>query len=70
MQQVFQNKIVQARVLQIKENALGEKSYYVHFLDFEKRMDKWIDQSVVKKVFSNTNLKVYLFDLEFQFQIQ
>ena len=43
-------EIVDARVLQINnDEKTGEKQYYLHFLNFEKRMDKWIPQSLVKK---------------------
>jgi hypothetical protein len=42
--------IGQARVLQIKEDK-GERFYYVHFLNLEKRMDKWIPHKMIKRNF-------------------
>lgn len=53
---------VDAKVLQIKDkdgktnNELEtqEKLYYVHFLNFEKRMDKWLPQSLIKKNFGKS----------------
>jgi hypothetical protein len=41
-----------AKVLQIKENSnttSTEKFYYVHYLDFEKRMDRWIESKMIIK---------------------
>ena len=41
---------VDAKVLQIKiDESTNKKLYYVHFLNLEKRMDKWIDQSLIRK---------------------
>lgn len=37
----------QARVLQIKIDA-NDRFYYVHFLNFEKRMDRWISDKEIK----------------------
>lgn len=43
-----------ARVLQIKEDIkLNEKFYYVHFLNFEKRMDRWISEKMIKNNLGN-----------------
>lgn len=42
--------IVEAKVIQIKEDEqTNEKMYYVHFLNFEKRMDKWVPLSSINK---------------------
>lgn len=52
--------IVDAKVLQIKERdektniELKERQYYIHFLNFEKRMDKWIPQSIINKNFGKS----------------
>ena len=51
-----------AKVLQIKDdpNNPQEKFYYVHYLDFEKRMDRWIDvKSIIKNHGTNTKLKEF-----------
>jgi hypothetical protein len=41
-------------VLQIKEDPkTNGKSYYVHFLNFEKRMDRWINEKMVTKNLGN-----------------
>jgi hypothetical protein len=43
-----------ARVLQIKEDIkLNEKFYYVHFLNFEKRMDRWISEKMIRNNLGN-----------------
>jgi hypothetical protein len=43
-----------ARVLQIKEDSsTNERKYYVHFLNFEKRMDKWISEKTIMKNLGN-----------------
>ena len=47
----------QARVLQIKDHDSNEKSYYVHFLNLEKRMDRWISSKMIK---SNMGQKSFL----------
>ena len=47
---VNNNIIVEAKVIQIKEDEqTNEKMYYVHFLNFEKRMDKWVPLSSINK---------------------
>lgn len=49
-------------MLQIKENPnnQSEKLYYVHYLDFEKRMDRWIDsKSVLKNHGANSKMKEF-----------
>ena len=41
---------VDAKVLQIKTDEItNKKLYYVHFLNLEKRMDKWVEQSLIQK---------------------
>ena len=47
----------QARVLQIKDDELNEKSFYVHFLNLEKRMDRWVSSKMIK---SNMGQKSFL----------
>jgi hypothetical protein len=40
---IFIFNLVQARVLQIKEEEIEKgKFFYVHFLNLEKRMDRWV----------------------------
>jgi hypothetical protein len=46
--------LVEAKVLQIKEDPkTNEKLFYVHFLNYEKRMDKWVSEQQVKKNLGN-----------------
>jgi hypothetical protein len=50
-------KIVQARVLQIKEEEIKkEKTFYVHFLNFEKRMDRWVSEKQINLDASGNNV--------------
>ena len=45
-----------AKVLEIKENEITkEKLYYIHFLNLEKRMDKWVEQHYVLKNYGHYN---------------
>ena len=45
-----------AKVLEIKENEITkEKLYYIHFLNLEKRMDKWVEQHYVSKNYGHYN---------------
>ena len=45
-----------AKVLEIKENEITkEKLYYIHFLNLEKRMDKWVEQNYVLKNYGHSN---------------
>ena len=45
-----------AKVLEIKENEMTkEKLYYIHFLNLEKRMDKWVEQHYVLKNYGHSN---------------
>jgi hypothetical protein len=49
-------------VIQLKENPNNpsEKFYYVHYLDFEKRMDRWIDcKSILKNHGTNSKMKEF-----------
>ena len=47
---------VDAKVLEIKENEITkEKLYYIHFLNLEKRMDKWVEQHYVLKNYGHNN---------------
>ena len=48
-------------MLQIKDDPLTQqKCYYVHYLDFEKRMDGWVDiKSIIKNNGINTKLKEF-----------
>lgn len=64
MEKIFYIKItffpVLAKVLQIKEDANNseDKCYYIHYLDFEKRMDRWIDtKSIIKNHGANSKFK-------------
>ena len=34
--------------MQIKED-IKKKMYYVHFIDYEKRMDRWIEEDIIIK---------------------
>lgn len=44
------------RILRIKfDDNYQEHYYYVHFLNFEKRMDNWIARSNIVKVLGNTD---------------
>ena len=44
-----------AKVLEIKENeTTKEKLYYIHFLNLEKRMDKWVEQHYVLKNYGHS----------------
>lgn len=55
----FHESIVDARVLEVSDDPkTGEKQYYVHFLNFEKRMDKWVPQSLVKKNFGKISTAI------------
>lgn len=49
----------QAKVLQIKENK-EDKAYYVHFLNLEKRMDKWVTDKHIKSNLSKNKDKVII----------
>jgi hypothetical protein len=50
------NKKVYARILQIKEDPLtSEKFYYVHFINLEKRMDRWISEKIIIKSLGKAN---------------
>lgn len=54
--------LVLAKVLQIKENPNepAEKYFYVHYLDFEKRMDRWIDsKNIIKNHGINSKMKEF-----------
>ncbi|XP_023315248.1 histone acetyltransferase Tip60 isoform X2 [Trichogramma pretiosum] len=33
-----------AEIISIKEELLGKKSYYVHYVDFNKRLDEWVPE--------------------------
>ena len=45
-----------AKVLEIKENEMTkEKLYYIHFLNLEKRMDKWVEQHYILKNYGHSN---------------
>jgi hypothetical protein len=35
------------------DNKTNEKSFYVHFLNYEKRMDRWITEKQVRKNLGN-----------------
>lgn len=44
----FHPPLAEGKVLQIKQNETnGQFMYYVHFVNLEKRMDKWISHSQV-----------------------
>lgn len=42
----------QARVLQVKDDSIP-RHFYVHFMDYEKRMDRWIEEKFVLKNLGN-----------------
>ena len=45
-----------AKVLEIKINEITkEKLYYIHFLNLEKRMDKWVEQNYVIKNYGHAS---------------
>lgn len=45
-----------AKVIQISEDKItNEKCYYVHYLDFEKRMDRWVENKHIIKNHGNGN---------------
>ncbi len=49
-------------MIQIKDNPNLplDKIYYVHYLDFEKRMDRWIDsKSILKNHGVNSKMKEF-----------
>ena len=47
---------IDAKVLEIKEDEITkEKLYYIHFLNLEKRMDKWVEQHYVLKNYGHAN---------------
>ena len=51
-----EQRYLDAKVLEIKENEFTkEKLYYIHFLNFEKRMDKWVEQHYVSKNYGKYN---------------
>ena len=33
-----------AEILSIRKNSSGENQYYVHYVDFNKRLDEWVTQ--------------------------
>ena len=33
-----------AEILSIRKNSNGENQYYVHYVDFNKRLDEWVTQ--------------------------
>ena len=34
-----------AEILSIRKNSNGENQYYVHYVDFNKRLDEWVTRS-------------------------
>ena len=51
-----EHNFVDAKVLEIKENeSTKDKLYYIHFLNLEKRMDKWVEQHYVLKNYGHNN---------------
>ena len=57
-------------MLQIKEDPkTWEKYYYVHFLNLEKRMDKWISEKSVKRNLGNINKEFEIDSLKYNHSI-
>ncbi len=60
----------QARILQIKDDSQlkpGSKMYYVHIMDYEKRMDRWVNEKSIRQIIGYCDLsgvsnnKMYLY---------
>jgi hypothetical protein len=51
-----ENTYLQARVLQIKEDKSNEKYFYVHFFNYEKRMDRWVSEKCIRKILGNKDI--------------
>ena len=55
----IEHDYLDAKVLEIKENeTTKEKLYYIHFLNLEKRMDKWVEQHYVLKNYGHSNFSL------------
>ena len=55
----LEKKNIDAKVLKKKVNEKTlESLYYVHFLNLEKRMDKWIEQSLISKNYGKLYINI------------
>ena len=55
----IEHDYLDAKVLEIKEDeTTKEKLYYIHFLNMEKRMDKWVEQHYVLKNYGHQNFSL------------
>ena len=51
-----EHNYLEAKVLEIKENeSTKDKLYYIHFLNLEKRMDKWVEHHYVQENYGHNN---------------
>ena len=47
-----------AKIIEIKKDSENSgEQYYIHFLNYEKRMDRWIGSELINKNYSNRNKK-------------